>query len=178
VNESTPAGRWPRVMRAPDGVVYRIRPIRKNDAQREQSFIMNLSAESRFQRFMYTISEPSEAFVAQLVDVDSHRNMAFVAITGEGDGETIIAVARYAADERGVDCEFAVAVADAWHTRGLGSTLGNLLIEHATREGFRTIYGSVLANNQRMIDLFDWLGFKLAPRERGQATVRASRRLN
>jgi acetyltransferase len=178
MNETMPAGRWPRVAHASDGAVYRIRPIRKNDANRERAFIMNLSAESRYQRLMHTISEPSVAFIARLVDVDFHRSMAFVAVTGEDAGETIVAVARYAADERGLDCEFAVAVADAWQCRGLGSTLTNLLIEHAAREGFRTIYGMVLANNQRMIDLAEWLGFKLAPREEGQSTVRASRRLS
>ena len=38
------------------GVEYRIRPIRRDDAEREREFILSLSPESRFQRLMYTIA--------------------------------------------------------------------------------------------------------------------------
>ena len=72
--------------------------------------------------------------------------MALVAVVGDGDGEErIIGVARYAADADGQDCEFAVAVADAWQCRGIGTTLARLLFEHAAREGFRAIYGTCSA---------------------------------
>lgn len=159
------------------GVAYRIRPIRGNDAEREREFILSLSPESRFQRLMYTLREPSAEFVARLVNVDQHRDMALVAVLGEASSEKIIGVARYSADEGGRDCEFAVAVADAWQCRGIGSTLTKLLFEHAAHEGFRSIYGTVLAGNQRMLELAEWLGLTVEPQEPGQPTVRASRRL-
>jgi acetyltransferase len=164
------------------GVEYRIRPIHGGDAERERAFILNLSPESRFQRLMYTLREPSPEFVARLVNVDPRREAALVAVLGEGDQEKIIGVARYAADTEGPgegrDCEFAVAVADEWQCRGIGSTLTRLLFEHARREGFRSIYGMVLAGNQRMLDLAEWLGLSVEPGDDGAATVRASRRLN
>lgn len=138
---------------------------------------MSLSPESRFQRLMYTLREPSAEFVARLVNVDQHRDMALVAVLGEGAEEKIIGVARYAADPDGRDCEFAVAVGDAWQCRGIGSTLTRLLFEHAQREGFRSIYGTVLASNQRMLELAEWLGLTIEPAVAGQQTVRASRRL-
>lgn len=157
------------------GVVYRIRPIRSDDADRERAFIMGLSPESRFQRLMYTIREPSAEFVARLVNVDQHRDMALVAVLGAGADEKIIGVARYAANPGDRDCEFAVAVADEWQCRGIGSTLATLLFEYAAREGFRSIYGTVLASNQRMIELAEWLGLTVEQPVSGQATVRASR---
>lgn len=160
------------------GTGYRIRPIRQDDADRERAFILSLSPESRFQRLMYTMREPSPEFVALLVNVDHHRDMALVAVIGEAEDEKIIGVARYAADENGRDCEFAVAVADEWQCRGIGSTLTKLLFEHATHEGFRSIYGTVLASNQRMLELAEWLGLTVEPRIEGQTTVRASRRLD
>ena len=113
------------------GPDYRIRPIRSDDAARERAFILSLSPESRFQRLMYTMREPSEEFVARLVNVDQHRDMALVAVIGEGAAEKIIGVARYAADANGPDCEFAVAVSDEWQCRGIGSTLTKMLFEHA-----------------------------------------------
>jgi acetyltransferase len=160
------------------GVDYRIRPIRIDDAERERAFIMSLSPESRFQRLMYTMREPSAEFVARLVTVDQHRDMALVAVLGDEAGEKIIGVARYAADDDGRDCEFAVAVTDEWQCRGIGSTLTRLLFEYAAHEGFRSIYGTVFADNQRMLELAQWLGLSVEPAVPGQPTVRASRRLN
>ena len=160
------------------GIEYRIRPIRPDDASREREFILSLSPESRFQRLMYTLREPSAEFVARLVDVDQHKDMALVAVLGEGDSEKIIGVARYSADEDRLDCEFAVAVTDEWQCRGIGSTLTKMLFEYAAHEGFRSIYGTVLASNQRMLELAEWLGLTVEPPVPGQATVRASRRLN
>ena len=160
------------------GVAYRIRPIRADDAERERAFIMNLSPESRFQRLMYTLREPSAEFVARLVNVDQHRDMALVAVIDAAGEEKIIGVARYSADDSGRDCEFAVAVADEWQCRGIGSTLTRLLFEYAAHEGFRSIYGTVLASNQRMIELAEWLGLTVEPQVPGQSTVRAFRRLD
>jgi acetyltransferase len=160
------------------GIEYRIRPIRPDDAARERAFILSLSPESRFQRLMYTLREPSAEFVARLVTIDQHRDMALVAVLGEAEDEKIIGVARYAADDDGHDCEFAVAVADAWQCRGIGTTLTKLLFDYAQREGFRFIYGTVFANNQRMLELAEWLGLTVEPSVEGRVTVRASRRLN
>jgi acetyltransferase len=169
---------WPRVARTPDGLEYRIRPIRKNDAARERTFILALSPASRFQRLMYTLRDPSDEFIAHLVDVDQHRNMALVATTGDGDAERFVGVARYAVDETGLDCEFAVAVSDEWQCRGVGTTLTQLLFEYARAEGFRAIYGQVQANNRRMIELAEWLGLEVEPQVPGQPTVRVARQLN
>lgn len=169
---------WPRTEHSSDGIAYHVRPIRKDDAAREREFILALSPESRFQRFMHSMREPSEELIAQLVDIDAHARMALVAVTGKPPDERIIGVARYAADPDGRDCEFGVAVADDWQCRGIGTTLARLLFDYAQREGFRSIYGNVLANNQRMLELAEWLGLRVEPGEPGQPTVRASRRLN
>jgi acetyltransferase len=178
VTPITLASRWPATARTTDGVTYHIRPIEPQDAELERAFIIGLSPESRFQRLMYTLREPSDEFIAHLVNVDRHRNMALVALHRDGSCEKIIGVARYAADTDGQDCEFAVAVADAWQCRGVGSTLTKLLFEYAAREGFRSIYGTVLADNQRMLELAEWMGLSIEPPTPGQSTVRASRRLN
>lgn len=172
------AAKWPRRENTSDGVEYRVRPIRRDDAAREREFILGLSPESRFQRFMYTIRDPSDQLIAHLVDIDSHSNMALVAVIGEPAAEYFIGVARYAADADGHDCEFAVAVADAWQCRGIGTRLAQLLFEHAAREGFRNIYGHVLRDNQRMIELAEWLGLQIEPAVPGETTLRAVRRLN
>jgi acetyltransferase len=177
LSRDTANASWPRAARTPGGLDYRIRPIRKDDAARERAFILGLSPASRFQRLMYTLREPSDDFIAHLVDVDQHRNMALVATTGDGDAEHFIGVARYAADESGRDCEFAVAVSDDWQCRGIGSTLTQFLFDYAREKGFRTIFGTVLADNRRMIELAEWLGLTVEAQVPGQPTVRVARRL-
>jgi len=169
---------WPRLERTTDGMEYRIRPMRADDAAREREFILSLSHESRFQRFMHAIGEPSDDLIAHLVDVDPHSRMALVAVIGAAPAERFIGVARYAADADGPDCEFGVAVSDAWQCRGVGTTLTRLLFEHAAREGFRNIYGHVFSSNQRMLELAEWLGLHVDPAQQREPTVRASRRLN
>jgi len=163
--------------RTTDGVPYRIRPITPADAAREREFIVGLSPVSRHARFMHAMSEPSAALVERLVDVDGVRNRALVAVIGTGDDERIIGVARYGADEQGPDCEFAVAVADDWQCRGIGTTLVQRLFADAARAGFRAIYGTMLPDNAPMRDLAEHLGLEVQPWDGKQPTVRAVRRL-
>src|ERR1700676_3322687 len=120
--------KWERVATTRDNVTYRIRPICAEDASRERAFIMGLSPESRYERMMYTMGEPSSDLVDRFVQVDYHHNMAFVAVVGQGDDERIIGVARYAANgEEGY--EFAVVIADQWQARGIAATLSRLLFD-------------------------------------------------
>lgn len=163
--------------RTTNGIEYRIRSIRADDAERERDFIRRLSPASRHARFMHAMSEPSAELVRRLVDVDGHRDQALVAVIGEGEAELIIGVARYSADRDGPDCEFAVAVADEWQCRGIGTTLARQLFEAAAKAGFRSVYGTMLADNARMLELAEHLGLTVEPGDADRPTVRASRRL-
>src|ERR1700688_3650774 len=121
--------KWQPTEKTRDGVMYRIRPIRSDDLERDRDFILHLSAVSRYNRMMGTIREPLPQLLDHFVHVDYWREMAFVAIVGAGRDERIIGVARYAGDP--ADCEFAVAVADEWQSRGVASTLTRLLFAYA-----------------------------------------------
>jgi acetyltransferase len=147
------APQWQRIGRARDGRSYRIRPIRVEDAQADRSFLMHLSADSRYKRMMGTCREPSPALIDRLVHVDRRSSMAFVAVVGPVDAEVIIGVARYAAIAGASEAEFAIAVADEWQSHGIGSTLLEVLFEYARCQGLHCLRGLVLANNERMLEL-------------------------
>lgn len=151
---------WQRTAVTRDGIAFRVRPISADDARRELEFIRSLSEESRYNRLMHALREPSAEFVDRLVHVDYCRSMAFVAVIGDGDEEQFIGVARYAADDSSGACEFAVVVADAWQSRGVGTTLMRQLFEYARASGIKRVYGMILANNQHMIQLAHWLGLQ------------------
>ncbi len=167
------AERWSLSARSREGTAYRIRPIRASDAALETRFLRDLTPQSRYNRLMCAVSEPSDSLVASLIHVDYERSMAIVAVIGEGSEERIIGVARYAADQGSKDCEFAVTVADAWQSRGVGTTLMRLLFEYAREHGMRRIYGRVLASNTHMLDLARWVGLTIDPTISDDDTVAA-----
>jgi acetyltransferase len=171
-----PVPQFPVSARTSDGVPYRIRPLRPDDAGRERDFIQRLSPTSRYQRFMHSMREPAESLIEHLVSNEYPRSLALAAVIDERDFERIVGVARYSADNER-ECEFAVAVADDWQCRGIATTLVPLLFGCAARAGFETVYGTVLADNRRMIELAQWLGLTVDAACPGETTVRAWRRL-
>jgi len=166
----------PRVEHTSDGTAYTVRPIRPDDADREREFIAALSPASRYQRFQHDLREADDRLIESFVNVDQHRTMALVAVIKARGRERIIGVARYAA-ENDTECEFAVVVADDFQGRGVGTTLIPLLFEHAASEGFQLIFGMVLYDNERMMDLAKWLGLRVDPPRAGESLARAWRRL-
>lgn len=149
--------------RTRDGAKYRIRPIRADDLGRERVFLQGLSGASRRSRMLASFRDPPEPLLERFVDVDYRDRMALLATRGSGADERIIGIARYAAPPGGSDCELAVTVADEWQARGIGSRLGQLLIEYARARGFRRMTGTVLAENAPMIALARRLGMQLSP---------------
>jgi acetyltransferase len=168
-------GRWPRLAKTRDGVEYRIRPIHPDDIERDRSFINNLSPSSRYNRMMGLMREPSAELLNHFVHLDYRHEMALVAVVGEGADESIIAVARYGGNP--AYCEFAVAVADEWQSRGIGTTLSQLLFEYAKSHGVRRMYAVLLAGNVRMLKLADDLKMSVRRSALDNADVEAWRTL-
>ena len=150
-----------------DGIPLRVRPIAADDGERERHFIKSLSAESRYNRLMYQLREPSSGFVRQLTTIDHVNTMALVVVDPIDACERFIAVARYARDPRIDAAEFALTVADAWQRRRIGSQLARALFRHAASQGISRIYGYILANNDGMLSLVRALGMTIraAPNE-------------
>lgn len=160
-----------------DGTPITIRPIRPEDAEQEQAFVRALSEQSRYMRFMTTISELPSKKLAFFTEVDHVRHLALVATLIRDGHELQIGVARYVATETPGEGEFAVTVADDWHGKGVASILMRSLMEAARERGFTTIEGMVFATNQSMLDLARALGFEIEAIPGESATVRVVRAL-
>ena len=145
------ASPWPQYARTRDGADYRIRPIQSDDRERDRAFIAGLSAQSRYGRMMELMREPSAGLLHHLVRVDYRREMALVAVAGEGADETIVAAARYGGNP--AYCEFAVVVADQWQGRGIGKHLCEHLFASAKANGVRRMYAILVADSKRMLKL-------------------------
>lgn len=150
----------------PDGTNVVIRPIRAEDADMLQDFVVrSMSEESRYYRFMDAMRELNPTMLSRFTQIDYDREMALVATLEESNTETLLGVARYTINADGKSCEFATAVADAWHGRGIGHKLLSMLIEVARDHGLARMEGEVLAANAGMQDLAASLGFQVIPHE-------------
>jgi acetyltransferase len=154
-----------------DGTRVVVRPIRPEDRQIEREFVQQLSSESKYFRFMSGLRELSEAMLNRFTQIDYDREMALIAIVCENEKETEIGVARYVVNTDNTSCEFAVAVADAWQNRGVGTALILGLAAAARARGLLTMEGIVVARNSRMLGLMNALGFSIRA-EAGDASIR------
>ena len=142
-----------------DGQLITVRPIGRDDAAFEADFVRHLSAESRYKRFMSTITELSPGKLAELTDVDQVRHVALAAVVVADGRPAFAGVARYVVDATGRRCEFAIAVADAWQGSGLAGLLMQALIDVARARGLAAMEGDVLRTNRKMLRFARQLGF-------------------
>jgi len=142
-----------------DGSHVLIRPIRKQDREAERSFIKNLSPATQRLRFLAAVTEPTEAMLEQLTNIDYVHAMAFVAVVTLDARETIVGVSRYSTDRDETRCECAVTVSDDWQGKGLGTLLMKHLIDVARSRGIRRMVSIDSAENVQAKDLASQFGF-------------------
>lgn len=159
---------WP----LPGAGEYTIRPIQPDDAQMLQDLMHHLSAESRYFRFISSISELPPSMLARFTLIDYDREMALVAVhkqrTAGADGEMseterVVGVSRYITNPDQSSCEFSLVVADDFGGKGLGSRLMQSIMDVARDKGLAEMDGLVLANNPGMLKLMRSLGFEIKP---------------
>lgn len=142
-----------------DGSPVTIRPIRAEDKPLEQEFVQHLSTESRYKRFMSTLKELPPGKLKYLTEIDYVRHLALVAIIQRDGQDVEIGVARYVAGPGGDECEFAIAIDDAWQGSGVAGILMLSLIDAARARGMRKMEAFILASNDKMIKFARQLGF-------------------
>jgi len=142
-----------------DGTRLHVRPIRPEDAELERAFVGGLSEQSRYFRFMHHLPQLTPQMLARFTQVDYDREMALVAIAGDGDTAHFVGVARYVTNPDQESAEFAIVIGDAWQGRGIGSLLMRELLACAKSRGLHRIEGVVLRQNQGMLRLMEALGF-------------------
>ncbi|WP_230532966.1 GNAT family N-acetyltransferase [Microvirga roseola] len=138
-----------------------IRPVIPQDADEFRLFVRILSGDSRRNRFHSTLTEIPETLLRALTNVDHNKHVALVAKAVDESGVIIIGEARFAREEEDSPAEIAIAVADRWRRKGIGTLLLHRLEISARRRGVEEMFGSVLAENVALIHLAFQTGFKL-----------------
>ena len=137
-----------------------VRPIRPEDEAQHLEFIARLRPEDIRLRFFYARRELPRSELARLTQIDYDREMAFIAVRGEGSGAAeTLGVVRAIADPDNIEAEFAVIVGSDLKGRGLGHLLLARMIEYLARRGTVRMVGHVLRENLGMRRLAESLGF-------------------
>jgi len=148
-----------------DGTAIMIRPVRPEDAEIMKQGFSELSADSRYFRFMNAMNEMPESMLIRFSQIDYDREMALIATTRIEGEDSELGIARYVINADGESCEFALVVLDNWQRRGIGRHLMLALMDAARARGLKTMEGDVLASNQKMLKLVTNLGFAITPGE-------------
>jgi acetyltransferase len=132
---------------------------------------------------MRMLNELTPDMLVRFTQIDYDREMAFIALhqptTGQDSGDELeVGVTRYSLEPDGESAEFALVVADDWHSNGVGSQLLEILIDYARQRGVRVLFGEVLLQNTPMRQLAQRMGFTEQVLETDQDMVRIARHLS
>jgi acetyltransferase len=158
-----------------DGKTVILRPIRSEDKRIEKELIDGLSDESSRYRFFHVVKEATEDMVNKFCDIDYKNEIAIIAEYNSNDKKRNVGVVRLFIDPSLKNGEFAILVADNFQHSGLGTKLMETLIDIGRQKGLKSIYGIVLADNNKMLTLVKECGFSIGSNSYGQ--VRVSRQL-
>ncbi|WP_022727967.1 bifunctional acetate--CoA ligase family protein/GNAT family N-acetyltransferase [Fodinicurvata sediminis] len=164
---------WGHLM---DGTEIFMRPIRPEDEPALNELYKHLTPDDVRMRFFSHMAELSHESAARFTQIDYNREMALVAISPENP-EDLWGVVRIAADPENERAEYAVAVRSDIKGRGLGYLLMRRILDYAARRGIQEVWGDVLSENARMLQLVKDLGFDRRLLAEDTNVVRVSRKL-
>ena len=150
-----------RVWQASDGTPVTLRALRPDDLDRELDFIAGLSVETLHLRLQYASRGVSREEAARLLHLDYRDTLAVAALAQDDAGERIVGVSRYARVPNTDRAECAIVVADGWQGRGLGTELMRSLGAAARSRGIRSLEGTSLGENKRILDWAQRFGFTI-----------------
>ncbi len=152
-----------------------MRPIRPEDEPAHITFFKRLSDEDMRFQFFGLVRNPSHERIAQFTQIDYDREMAFIAtVPGTEDQTETLGVARSISDPDNITAEFGVIVRSDIKGEGIGYALMSKLIAYCREKGTRHLYGTILAENERMTSLAKALGFTLKSNADDPTVVTAS----
>jgi len=162
--------RYTQTWNLPDGTEVTLRPIRPEDEPMGREMLAGLSDETLRVRF-FAVREITRDLLIRFCNIDYDREIAIVAEIRKDDKKILIAAARLVSEPDSTKAEFAILVHDNYQGMGLGVKMIDILIGIGQDKGLDRIYGTVLNENQRMLELCRRLGFRIESRSDGVSTV-------
>lgn len=151
---------------------YIVRAIQPSDEPAVLTLLESLGPEEIRLRFFGYIKHFSHDMAARMTQVDYDREVSLIASRRETPDQ-IAGMATLIADPDGHEAEFALIVHHDHTCLGLGRHLLDCLLRQAGARGIETVYGDVLAQNERMLRLARSLGFRIRLSQEDASSVQA-----
>ena len=135
-----------------------LRPSKASDVHGLQDLFYSLPPEDVLTRFFAKLSTLPYKEAQHLCNVDYENEMAFVAVSGERENETIVGSSCYFVDHSENLGEVAYMIRNEWQSLGLGSLLQETMAAYARKSGLRGFKADILSENTKMIRLFQKAG--------------------
>ncbi len=142
-----------RTLRLKNGADVLIRPSRAADAAGLQALFHRMTPDDRYTRFFRRVRSLSFKELQTLCNVNHETEVAFLAVTGPRENETVVGSACYFLNPTTNLAEVAFMVAPEWQGTGLGTALQTRLQEYAAARGIRGFTAEILTRNARMMRL-------------------------
>jgi len=144
-----------------DGRTVLLRPIKPEDEPLWLEMFRNFSEESIRYRFFQIIKDTPHEVRVRYCNIDYDRELGIVAELEEKGQRKILGVVRLIIEPDGKAGEIAFIVADPWQGFGLGSKMLDYMIEICKDKKLEAIYGIMLGDNYRAVNLMKKMGFAI-----------------
>ena len=136
-----------------NGVRLLVRPSKASDIRCLQDLFYGLSAEDVYTRFFQDLRFLPVSAAEHLCNVDYESEMAFLAVVGDRENESVVGSACYFLNPTTNLAEAAYMIHPKWQGLGLGRILQQRMIEYAQPRGLRGFTLEILTTNDKMIKL-------------------------
>lgn len=155
-----------------DGSTVRLRPACPQDRRQVLRLYEEMSADNLRSRFFVVSRRSGEQAADRLCAPPGPGHRTLVAV----HGDRLIGTAEYETADDPASAEIALAVADDFHQRGVGTLLLEHLVHVARENGIAVFTADVLADNHLIHKVFADLGLRVT-RQYDGTTVRGTIRL-
>jgi RimJ/RimL family protein N-acetyltransferase len=148
---------------------YSVRPISPGDRRPLAEFALELSRLAP-ERELSAVRDITALLFDRVLAPGAHGAVGFAALEGSAAGDRIIGTAAYAPGQPGQpghfnqdSAEFCIAVAGAYRTEQVGTTLLSAMVKDARRVGITRLSAEMLWSNRAMQLLAQSMGFVVEP---------------
>ena len=130
-----------------------LRPARASDARSLQALFYDLPADDVYTRFFQRLKSLTLREAERYCNVNYDTEVAFLAVVGDREGETVVGSACYFVNPSTNMAEVAYMIVPQWQSTGLGAALQQRLIDYARSRGLLGFTAEILSTNGKMINL-------------------------